>query len=240
MQKGKLESHLKANMNSYLPLRDIVFHTLREAILMGDIEPGERLLEVSLADQLGVSRTPVREAIRKLELEGLVLMLPRRGAEVAKISEQNLRDVLEVRRGLEELTVELAITRITLEQLTLLERANNEFVRLLAGDDLTAIAEADEKFHEIIYEATGNEKLIQVISNIKDQMYRFRLECIKDKNKRVGLANEHKIITETLRAGDAEKAKAVMRAHILNQEQTIAINLRTQGLVSGAKIGDEI
>ena len=77
-------------MNEYLPLRDVVFNTLRQAILKGELEPGERLMEIQLADRLGVSRTPIREAIRKLELEGLVLMIPRKGAEVAKISEKSL------------------------------------------------------------------------------------------------------------------------------------------------------
>lgn len=86
------------DMNDFLPLRDVVFNTLRKAILTGQLKPGERLMEVHLANQLGVSRTPIREAIRKLELEGLVIMVPRRGAEVARITEKSLRDVLEVRR----------------------------------------------------------------------------------------------------------------------------------------------
>ena len=94
------EDFLKLNMEDYLPLRDVVFRTLRQAILKGDLKPGERLLEVHLAERLGVSRTPIREAIRKLELEGLVLMIPRRGAEVARISQKSLQDVLEVRRAL--------------------------------------------------------------------------------------------------------------------------------------------
>ena len=80
-----MEYNLKVNMNEYLPLRDVVFNTLRDAILKGELEPGERLMEIQLAERLGVSRTPIREAIRKLELEGLVLMIPRKGAEVAKI-----------------------------------------------------------------------------------------------------------------------------------------------------------
>ena len=101
------------NMNEFLPLREVVFNTLRQAILRGELKPGERLMEIQLADKLGVSRTPIREAIRKLELEGLVLMIPRRGAEVAEITEKSLRDVLEVRRALEELSVGLACDRIT-------------------------------------------------------------------------------------------------------------------------------
>ena len=91
------------NENDYLPLRDVVFNTLRTSILTGELKPGERLMEIHLADKLGVSRTPIREAIRKLELEGLVLMIPRKGAEGADISEKSLKDVLEVREALEEL-----------------------------------------------------------------------------------------------------------------------------------------
>ena len=98
-------SDLKMSANEYLPLRDVVFKTLREAILKGNLAPGERLMEIQLANQLGVSRTPIREAIRKLELEGLVIMIPRRGAEVARITEKDLRDVLEVRASLEELAI---------------------------------------------------------------------------------------------------------------------------------------
>ena len=102
----------EVTMNEYLPLRDVVFNTLRRAILRGELKPGERLMEIQLANKLGVSRTPIREAIRKLELEGLVLMIPRKGAEVAEITEKNLRDVLEVRCALEELAVQLAWTAL--------------------------------------------------------------------------------------------------------------------------------
>ena len=99
---------IKLEINDYLPLRDVVFLTLRQAILKGELEPGERLMEISLANQLGVSRTPIREAIRKLELEGLVVMVPRKGAEVASITEKDMRDVLEVRCDLDAFSVKLA------------------------------------------------------------------------------------------------------------------------------------
>ena len=108
---------LKVNMSEYLPLRDVVFNTLRQAILRGELKPGERLMEIQLANKLGVSRTPIREAIRKLELEGLVLMIPRKGAEVADISEKSLRDVLEVRKALEELAVKLTCDKIKCTQI---------------------------------------------------------------------------------------------------------------------------
>lgn len=111
------ELNFNVTMNEYLPLRDVVFNTLRQAILRGELKPGERLMEIQLANKLGVSRTPIREAIRKLELEGLVLMIPRKGAEVADITEKSLRDVLEVRKVLEELSVQLACEKITEEEI---------------------------------------------------------------------------------------------------------------------------
>ena len=106
-------------INEYLPLRDVVFETLRQKILKGELKPGERLIEVALAQRLGVSRTPVREAIHKLEQEGLVVMAPRKGAQVATISAQSVRDVLEVRKAMECLAVCLAISRITPQELKL-------------------------------------------------------------------------------------------------------------------------
>ena len=114
-------------IDEYLPLRDVVFNTLRRAILKGELEPGERLMEIALANKLGVSRTPIREAIRKLELEGLVVMIPRKGAEVARITEKDLRDVLEVRTSLEKLAIELACDRITEDDIHDLKLACKNF-----------------------------------------------------------------------------------------------------------------
>ena len=176
------EPNFEVTMNEYLPLRDVVFNTLRQAILRGELKPGERLMEIQLANKLGVSRTPIREAIRKLELEGLVLMIPRKGAEVAEITEKNLRDVLEVRGALEELSVQLACDKITEEQIGQLKVAAKEFEAVLKTGDITQIAEADVKFHDVIYEATDNRRLIQLLNNLREQMYRYRVEYLKEKN----------------------------------------------------------
>ena len=94
-QVVSMDDYMQSTMDDFLPLRDVVFKTLRQAILTGDLKPGERLMEIHLANKLGVSRTPIREAIRKLELEGLVTMVPRRGAQVAQITEKSMSDVLE-------------------------------------------------------------------------------------------------------------------------------------------------
>ena len=174
-----MEPNFKVNMNEYLPLRDVVFNTLRQAILRGELKPGERLMEIQLANKLGVSRTPIREAIRKLELEGLVLMIPRKGAEVAEITEKNMRDVLEVRKALEELAVQLACEKITAEEIEEMKKAAEEFRMILKNKDITEIAEADVRFHDIIYMATDNQKLILLLNNLREQMYRYRVEYVK-------------------------------------------------------------
>ena len=218
----------EVNMDEYLPLRDVVFKTLRQAILKGELEPGERLMEIQLAERLGVSRTPIREAIRKLELEGLVLMIPRRGAEVAKISEKNLRDVLEVRRSLEELAIDLACQRIQEEELETLREAQKEFAAAIAAGDAMEIAQTDEKFHEIIYSGTGNQKLMQILSNLREQMYRYRLEYIKDANKRQILLVEHEQILKALSLRHVQEARLAVREHIDNQEITVLKNLKDQ------------
>ena len=157
---------ISLKIEDYLPLRDVVFNTLRDAIINGDIEPGERLIEISLADTLGVSRTPVREAIRELETEGLVVMTPRKGAEVAKISNKDLTDVLEVRRVLEVLAVELACEKITPEQLARLEENLNDFDACVGKGSASDLSSLDENFHEIIYNATDNKRLVQILSNL--------------------------------------------------------------------------
>ena len=185
-------------------------------------------MEIQLANKLGVSRTPIREAIRKLELEGLVLMIPRRGAEVAEITEKSLRDVLEVRRALEELSVKLACERITTEQIEELKVAAKEFERMLKSGDVTAYAEADVKFHDIIYYATDNQRLIALLYNLREQMYRYRVEYLKRIEVHEQLLAEHQYIIEMLENRNQEEAIAAVCRHIDNQVEAVADTIRTK------------
>ena len=216
----------QVNMDEYLPLRDVVFNTLRQAILRGELKPGERLMEIQLANKLGVSRTPIREAIRKLELEGLVLMIPRRGAEVAEITEKSLRDVLEVRGALEELAVKLACQKITDEQIQELRAAEKEFEMALSSGDVTVYAEADVKFHDVIYRATDNQRLIQLLFNLREQMYRYRVEYLKREEAHGTLLIEHKKIIETITNRDMDAAVDAVCQHIDNQVSAVIDTIR--------------
>ncbi len=217
---------MKISMQADLPLRDLVFNTLRQAILTGELKPGERLMEIHLADKLGVSRTPIREAIHKLELEGLVTMIPRHGAAVSQITEKSMSDVLEVRRALDALCAELACDRITEGELEALREACAAFEQRVAEGDARKIAQADVALHGIIVQATGNQRLIQLVNNLSEQMYRYRFEYIKDTSQHQTLVDEHRIIYESIVGKDKETAAAAARTHIDNQKKAIIRRIR--------------
>ena len=202
-----MEANFNVSMNEYLPLRDVVFNTLRQAILRGELKPGERLMEIQLANKLGVSRTPVREAIRKLELEGLVLMIPRKGAEVA---------------------ARLACDKITKEGINRLKEAAQDFRSALKSNDITQMAEADVRFHDVICNATENQKLGQLLNNLREQMYRYRIEYLKDQHVYEKLLSEHEEIIRHIEKGEKDEAARVVSRHIENQAQAVADVIRTK------------
>ena len=219
---------LTLNMNAYLPLRDVVFNTLREAILKGDLKPGERLMELQLASNLGVSRTPIREAIRMLEQEGLAVTTPRNGAEVAKMTLKDMEDVLEIRDALDELAVRIACQKITDEQLKQLEDVKELFEKNTQTNNVKNIAEADVSFHDVIYEATGNPKLVTLLNNLREQVYRYRVEYIKDPKNYPTLIAEHEAILDSLKNRDVKNAVEAMHVHVANQAEAVKMVIQEQ------------
>lgn len=216
-------------INEFMPLREVVFLTLRKAILKGELQPGERLMEIQLANKLGVSRTPIREAIRMLEHEGLVVMKPRRGAQVAKITVQELDDVLEVRKSLEMLAIHKACERMTEEDMQAMRRAAEKFERLVnqKRNDVTALAEADVEFHDTIYSGTRNRRLIQILGNLREQMYRFRIEYLKDHEIRKTLVEEHREIMCAVEQRDIDNAVRLIGDHIDRQQNVIKTSIES-------------
>ncbi len=219
---------MSAKVDELIPLRDVVFKKLRRAILLEELKAGERLTEIRLADRLGVSRTPIREAMRKLELEGLVVMVPRRGAVVAKISEKNLRDVLEIRRVLDMLCARLACERMSEEAKEKLNTACQDFEEAVKSGDLRDVAQKDVALHNIIIEATGNLTLQQMLDNLAEQMYRYRVKYLKDDSQYQTLSREHRAICKSIMSGDQETAVRLAKEHIDNQETAIIRQLRAE------------
>jgi DNA-binding GntR family transcriptional regulator len=222
---GKLS---KINLNDYKPLREVIFNSLREAIIIGELRPGERLMEVQLAEKMGVSRTPVREAIRKLELEGLVNMIPRKGAHVAELSVKDIMDVLEVRASLDGLATSLASERITDDELKELKYINGQFASYIEKENLSGSIKKDVEFHDIIYKASRNDKLISILNNLREQVQRFRVIYLKDYGSPVNLIKEHNEIFEAVSTRNSEFARNFAKTHILNQESTILNSVRNQ------------
>ena len=219
---------MSAKVDELIPLRDVVFKKLRRAILLEELKAGERLTEIRLADRLGVSRTPIREAMRKLELEGLVVMVPRRGAVVAKISEKNLRDVLEIRRVLDMLCARLACERMSEEAKEKLNTACQDFEEAVKSGDLRDVAQKDVALHNIIIGATGNLTLQQMLDNLAEQMYRYRVKYLKDDSQYQTLSREHRAICKSIMSGDQETAVRLAKEHIDNQETAIIRQLRAE------------
>ena len=215
---GKLS---KINLNDYKPLREVIFDTLREAIIVGELKPGERLMEVQLAEKMGVSRTPVREAIRMLELEGLVEMLPRKGAHVAELSVKDIVDVLEVRASLDGLATSLASVRITDDEIKVLKQIHSQFVNYVEKDNLQGAIKKDVEFHELIYRSSRNDRLIQIINNLRERVQRFRVIYLKDFMSSKDLIKEHIDIIESITGKDVMASQKAAELHIKNQEQAI-------------------
>ena len=165
---------LPIKLDSYKPLREVVCETLREAIISGILKPGERLMEIQLADELGVSRTPIREAIRKMELEGFLVMVPRRGTYVADLSIKDINEVFEIRTALDVLAAGLAAERITEEEIEELERLLVYIGEMIEEKNYEKIIETDGEFHDVLYKASRNDRLIGIINNLREQFTRFR------------------------------------------------------------------
>jgi DNA-binding GntR family transcriptional regulator len=186
-------------------------------------------MELQLAAQLGVSRTPIREAIRMLEQEGLAVTVPRKGAEVAKMTLKGMEDVLEIREALDILACQLACVRITEEQLVLLEEKKKAFEDSLKSGNVREIAETDVAFHDVIYDATNNPKLVNMLNNLREQIYRYRVEYLKKEENYPKLITEHNAIFDALANHSQEAATASIREHVKNQAIAVKEVIIQQG-----------
>jgi len=205
---------LNFELHNHRPLREIVYEQLKRQILTGDITPGTRMMEVELADEMGVSRTPVREAIRKLEKEGLVTIEPRRGAYASDISVKDMVDTMEVREHLESLAASLAAQTMTEEQRIELEHIANEYAEAIQNNNMEAMIHYDELFHKGIVNASGNKTLIQISESVQELALRFRYLYYDDLSRYGSMPMEHKEILDAIENSDPQAARECAKNHV--------------------------
>ena len=208
-------------LDSYQPLREVVCESLREAIRSGVLQPGERIMEIQLAEELGVSRTPVREAIRKLEIEGYVVMMPRRGTYVASMSIRDINEIFEIRTALESLSNGLAADHITDDELEHLQRLLVIIGGYIKEGNIEKIVETDIEFHDLLYHAARNERLVGIISNLRDQLTRFRTLSMSYPGRLEETLEEHRLIVDAIASGDRKAASRAAERHMENSEKTL-------------------
>lgn len=218
------------DLDSYKPLRDLVLEAIRSAIMNGTLQPRERLMEIQLAEELGVSRTPVREALRKLELEGFIVMVPRKGAYVADLSFKDIADVFEIRAALEGLAAGLAAERITEDELENMERLIVGKQEAINSGDIDKLVEVDTSFHELLYKASRNNRLAAIISNLREQIQRFRLTSLSFPGRNKESLQEHKQLVEAIQARDSQLARQLAQEHIENAENVLIESIKMEEL----------
>lgn len=193
---------------------DAAYVEIKRRILGNEFPAGFQILEQDLSEVLGMSRTPVHEAMVRLEKEGLVEVIPRHGMRVLPISVDDMREILEILTGLEATAAEAATRRgLTFEQVTALEDACREMEEAVRRDDREAWADADQKFHALLLDLSGNRRLANIVNAFREQSHRVRLITLKLRFNFEESTNDHRELVEAIKARDPEAARRLHHAH---------------------------
>ena len=219
---------LVIDFNSSKPLGEVVYVALREAIITNQFKSGERLMETELADEMMVSRTPVREAVRKLQSEGYVLMLPRKGTYVTSLSMQDVNDVFEIRGALESMAAASAARKASDEEIAGIRRFIEEEEALWDGADFARTIRSDVQFHAMVYKASKNAKVENLINDLREQTQRLRSSTLSRPGRLRFALEEHKRILEAIEARDPAAAREASVAHVGRSKEVMLELLRNQ------------
>ena len=215
---------VKQEVTDKYSLRGRVFHKLRDDILSGKYEDHEELKEVSIGEELGVSRTPVREAFRQLELEGLIQIIPNKGAYVTGITEKDVKDIYAMRSLLEGLCARWATEHISSEQMD--EMEENIYLSKFHAEKghLEQLAELDNRFHDILYEACNSKILENQLKDFHEYVLRVRKKTLSNVNRGPKSNAEHEELMLAIKEGDADKAEKIANQHMINAYQNMLKN----------------
>lgn len=216
--------NVKQEVTDKFSLRGRVFHKIREDILSGKYKENDELREVAIGEELGVSRTPVREAFRQLELEGLIQIVPNKGAYVTGITRKDVQDIYMIRSLLEGLCARWATENITEEQMA--EMEENIFLSKFHAEKghYDQLAELDNRFHEILYEACNSKMLEHQLRDFHQYVLRVRKKTLSNVNRGRKSNEEHEQIMEAIKAKDADRAEALANAHMINAYNNMVKN----------------
>jgi DNA-binding GntR family transcriptional regulator len=195
-------------------LGDHVFENLRQAIIRGDVAPGDRLVESRIAEVLDISRTPVREAIHKLEREGLLRKLPHGGFTVVHLSREDIEETFGIRCVLESYAARLAALNHKEEELIPLEEKIREFQLSVAKGRLEELPRINTEFHNLFYALSRSPKLIRLLNDLSDQIFRFRRILLKIDNMGKNSNEDHHNMLEAIRRRDADRVERLVKEHI--------------------------
>jgi DNA-binding GntR family transcriptional regulator len=205
-----------SKVEGYELLSEKVYRVLKTEIVKGVIKPGTKLLEAKIAEQMGISRTPIREAMRELAAKGFVKMIPNHGIVVRANSIKDIQEVLQIRVVLEGLATRLTTTLIRKEETKKLDSYIEQMEKFASGNDPFAYCGIDSKFHDLIVNSCGNIQLIQIIKNISEKVNRYRINSLNVPGRLKYSLKEHQEIVEALKGKDAEQANRLSQKHIEN------------------------
>lgn len=209
-----IEKDLEAAIEQPLSIREQVYKRISELILSGKIAPAERIMENKLSTQLGVSRTPVREALHVLEMEGFLESIPRVGYQVKEIVWDEVEDICEIRKVNETLAANWAMARITHEELNRLQRNLDQAVADVKGGHPKRFIERDVDFHDILVRASGSRRLVEICQTLRKHMLRYRMESIYEPEMVMDVIEDHRRILDCLKSRDTDGITKAICDHL--------------------------
>ena len=225
---------MKLDLQKYDPLRKDITRLLREAIIRGELLPGERLIEPEIADKLGVSRTPVREALLKLEAEGFLRVIPRKGAVVAPFSITEACEIYEILIEIESFAAQKSVELLKSDDIRAIIALEEKFER---STDQVEKIEANTAFHHYYIESCGNSMLADIVTNLNHKLDRYRRLVFIDAGRVVSAQLEHKKLIDAFKARDAAKVYRLIKRHLTASKKSLIHSLE-KIKVEGGKVED--
>ncbi|WP_068747967.1 GntR family transcriptional regulator [Thermovenabulum gondwanense] len=209
-----MEHTMELEFSNLKPIRELIYEHIRKMIFSGELKEGERLVEKDLAEKLKVSRTPVREALRKLETEGLVVHLPRKGVVVKGFSKEDVIEIYSIRKSLEALAISFTVQNITEKEIEKLKNLNEKMKEVAKEEDTEKLFELLREFNKVLVESCRMPRLINLINTYREYLERFRVVTMSKKERRLSALKEHDEIIDAIIRRDANRAQSLVQEHL--------------------------